>query len=125
MRALQGATLTRRVGRPTLKGVSQTRNEISAAYAAAKTSHTSFPMGERFGYAAAVMKAKKFIRLHNDACATGEELADNWTFDHSDRPPVYDDGIGGTAGDVLRRKKETTHSDLIAKWDRFDALEAV
>ena len=125
MRALQGATLDRRVGRPTRKGVNLTRNEISAAYAAAKTSHPSFPMGERFGYAPAVMKPKKFIKLHNDACAAGDELADNWTFVHPARPPAYDDGIGGTAGDVLRRKKEATHGDKIAQWDRFDALETV
>ena len=61
LRALQGATLTRRPGRPTLKGVQATRNEISSAYAKAKTSHEDFPMGERFGYAAAVMKTRKYI----------------------------------------------------------------
>ena len=80
------AALSRKPGRPTLKRVSETRNEISAAYAKAKTSHDDFPMGERFGFAAAVMRPKKYIRLHNDVCAAGSELAANWTFVHPDRP---------------------------------------
>ena len=72
--ALQGATLERRPGRPTLKTVQATRNEILTAYAKAKTSHPNFPMGTRFGYAAAVMKPSKFICLHNAVCPAGQEL---------------------------------------------------
>jgi len=123
LKAFQGASLTRHVGRPTLKGVSQTRNEISAAYAKAKTQHDSFPMGERFGFAAAIMRPKKYIRLHNDVCPARDELNDAWTFTHPDRPSAYDAGIAGQVGDVTRRRKEAAHNDKIVQWDRFDALE--
>ena len=102
LRVLQGATLTTRPGRPTLKSVSKTRNEISAAFAKAKTSHKDFPMGERFGYAAAVMKPRKFIRLHNAVCPTGQELADNWVFNHPERPDAYDSTIANNAGEANR-----------------------
>ena len=61
IRALEGATLTRKPGRPTFKNVGATRNELSSHYAKAKTSHPAFPVGDRLGLAAAVMKPKKFV----------------------------------------------------------------
>ena len=75
LRALQGATLERRPGRPTLKTVQATRNEISTAYAKAKTSNDDFPMGDCFGFAAAVMKPRKFVPYHNAVWPAGQELA--------------------------------------------------
>ena len=65
VRAHEGTTLARQRGRPTFKAVSTTRNEVSAHYAASKTTHDSFPLGDSFGFAAAVMKPAKYIRLHN------------------------------------------------------------
>ena len=74
--ALSGVTLTRVLGCPTLRNVSLTRREIAAKYAQAKTGHDAFPLGSRFGLAAAVMKPAKYRRLHNARCAAGDELAD-------------------------------------------------
>ena len=101
--ALQGAALERRVGRPTLKIVQATRNEISSAFAKAKTSHPSFPMEERFGFAAAVLKPSKFIRLHNAVCPAGDELPPTWTFNYPARPDPYDLTIPNNLGDNVRR----------------------
>lgn len=92
-----------------------------AAYAKAKTQHEDFPMGERFGFTAAVMRPKKYIRLHNDVCLAGDELLDKWGFTHPDQPGSYDAAIDGTSGVVIHRRKEATHNDKNAQWDRFDA----
>ena len=77
MKTLLGTKLTRRAGQPTLKGVSKKWNEISVTYAVMKTSHPDFPLGDRFGFAAAVMRPKKYIRLHNEACTAGQDLVDD------------------------------------------------
>ena len=80
IRALEGVRLTRMRGRPTTKNIAKTRGEIGAAFARAKTSHKAFPLGSTFGFAAAVLNAKKFIKLHNKASrnlADVEDLAED------------------------------------------------
>ena len=80
---LEGLNLTRMHGRPTLRNVNKTRNEITAAYAQSKTKHPSFPSGERFGFASAIMKPTRFITLHNDALsADAEPLNEEWEFEY-------------------------------------------
>ena len=76
IKSLEGLTLTRVHGRPTFKGVAKTRRELEAHYARAKTSHTSFPMGTKFGFAAAVLKSNKYINLHNAATANIPDAAE-------------------------------------------------
>ena len=56
LKALQGSTLTRHHGRPTFKSVAKTRKEVAQGYAKAKISHTAFPLGNKFGMAAAALK---------------------------------------------------------------------
>ena len=81
IRALEGRHLTRMPGRPTMRGVNQTRNEITAEYAKAKTTHASFPMGTRFGFAAAIMKTPRYIRIYDLQVNTGDKLDPVWVFD--------------------------------------------
>ena len=69
IKSLQGSTLTRHHGRPTYKGVEKTRREAAQEFANAKTSHRMFPLGTKFGMAAAVLRAGKYINLHNAATA--------------------------------------------------------
>ena len=107
IRALEGVKLTRMRGRPTTKNIAKTRGEIGAAFARAKTSHKAFPLGSKFGFAAAVLNAKKFIKLHNKAATNlldVPELPDDWTFTYPTRPSTYP-GMGGTTGDISRRRK--------------------
>ena len=63
--ALAGAQLTRHFGRPTRKAVKATRKELGIYYAAAKTTHEDFLMGERFGFAPAILTSKHFITAYN------------------------------------------------------------
>ena len=81
LKALQGNTLTRHHGRPTFKSVVKTRKEVAQGYAKAKTSHSAFPMGNKFGMAAAVLKTRWYIEMHNLAAANipeAEELDEVW-----------------------------------------------
>ena len=59
IKTLEGRRLARMMGRPTMKHINQTRNEIASEYAKAKTSHPSFPQGSRFGFASAIPKKEK------------------------------------------------------------------
>ena len=122
--ALSGVTLTRVLGRPTFKNVALTRKEIAAVYARTKTGHDAFPLGSRFGFAAAVMKTAKYRRLHNAHCAAGDDLDDDWEFEHPERPSAYDSSILSTASDFVKRKKETQHREKIEQFDTFDGHEA-
>ena len=113
VKSLEGTTITRRHGRPTFAGVNGTRDELTAIFAKAKTSHPEFPLGERFGFAPAVMKGAKFVKLHNPVAAANDELDDDWEFTYPQRPPAYDETIGANLGDNARRKKEAQHTDTI------------
>ena len=123
--ALEGATLTRRPGQPTFKNVGGTRNELSLHYAKAKITHPAFQVGDRFGLSAAVMKPKKFIRLHNQIVDDDDALDNDWEFDHPSRPKSYDDTIAANAGENVRRKKEAQRSEEIGSYDVFDGYETV
>ena len=74
VRALEGRTLTRMPGRPTMRAVNKTRNGITAEYAKVKMTYPNFPLGTRFGFAAATMKPACFIRLHGLQVQVGDEL---------------------------------------------------
>ena len=94
LKALQGSTLTRHHGRPTFKSVAKTRKEVAQGYAKAKTSHSAFPMGTKFGMAVAVLKTRLYIDMHNTATATipeAKELDEAWEFEHPTRPGPYDE----------------------------------
>jgi hypothetical protein len=124
--AHEGMTLARQRGRPTFKAVSTTRNEVSAHYAASKTTHDSFPLGDRFGFAAAVMKPAKYIRLHNAVVPNvNDELDDAWEFTSPTRPPSYNASIISTTADTTRRKKESAHTEKISQHEVFQGLEQV
>ena len=112
LKSLQGSTLTRYHGRPTFKSVTKTRKEVAQGYAKAKTSHFVFPMGNKFGMAAAVLKTHWFIEMHNTAAANipeAEELDEAWEFEHPTRPEPYDETElpGGLSAQQreMRRKK--------------------
>ena len=84
--ALQGAQITRHLGRTTRNAIKKTRKELGIIYAAAKTTHKDFAMGFRFGYAAAILTLRQFITAFNSVCAVGDELQDNWEFMVPQRP---------------------------------------
>ena len=47
VKALEGRILSRMPGRLTMRAVNKTRNQITAKYDKAKTSHQYFPMQQR------------------------------------------------------------------------------
>ena len=122
---LESKRLARVMGRPTRKAVNKTRGAIAAAYAEAKTSHPSFPLGSKFGFAAAVMLPDKYRARHNTiaAAADSDALPDDWEFVHPIRPSTYDAGILATHNDNTRRRKESIHTDLINQYEAFTLYE--
>ena len=113
-------------GQPTTKNIAKTRGEIGAVFARAKTSHKVFPLGSKFGFAAAVLNAKNFIKLHTKAATNlenVEDLADDWTFTYLTRPSMYPE-MGGTTADIGRRRKEAQHMEDIVQFDRFEGYKA-
>ena len=65
-----------------------TRKEIGAEYAKAKTTHEDFPLGTRFGFAAAVLSTDLYIAVH-DKANTDEDLDPAWEFEHPIRLASY------------------------------------
>ena len=120
VKALEGRVLTRMPGRPTMRAVNKTRNQITAEYAKAKTSHQSFPLGSRFGFAAAIMKTSRFIRIHDNQVAAGDELDPNLIFVYPDRPATYDASITGQMLDTTRHKKEEERKDALMQFETFE-----
>ena len=117
LKSLQGSTLTRHHGRPTYKSVAKTRKEVAQGYAKAKTSHSAFPMGNKFGMAAAVLKTRWYIKMHNTAAANipeAEELDEAWEFEYPTRPEPYDETElpqGLSAQQREMRQKTGGHSE--------------
>ena len=110
LKSLQGNLLTRHHGRPTFKSVAKTRKEVAQGYAKAKTSHTAFPMGNKFG----IPEAK--------------ELDEAWKFEHPTRPEPYDEtelpqGLSAQQREMRRRKQEAIRSEEIVQYDVFEAHE--
>ena len=131
LKSLQGSTLTRHHGRPTYKNVETTRKEVAQAFAKAKTSHNGFPMGDKFGMAAAVLKNRKFINLHNTPAATipdTEKLDKAWEFYRPTRPEPYDkiklpQGLSAQKRDVIRKKPEAVRNEDIVQYDICEAFQ--
>ena len=123
--ALQGAQLSRHLGRPTRNAIKNTRKELGKIYAAAKTTHEDFLMGNRFGYAAAVLSSRQFITAFNSVCPVGDELADNWEFLIPDRPATTHPNITATTPDNDRRQKVAEWKEFSEQWERFEAYEHV
>ena len=121
---LEGKRLTRVLGRPTIKSVKLTRKEIGAEYAKAKTTHKDFPLGTRFGFAAAVLGTELYIAAHNKA-NPDDELDPAWEFEHPSRLASYDATAVGNVTDATRRKKEAERNEINREWERFDAYETV
>ena len=121
---LEGKRLTRVLGRPTIKSVKLTRKEIGAEYAKAKTTHKAFPLGTRFGFAAAVLRTELYIAAHNKA-NPDDELDPEWEFEHPSRLASYDATAVGNVTDATRRKKEAERNEINREWERFDAYETV
>ena len=122
IKSLEARRLARVIGRPTMKDVNKTRNEIAAEYAKAKTTHPSFPQGPRFGFASAILKKEKFRSLHNSVVGLdpADELADTWAFVYPTRPKLWDDTIVGNMLDATRRKRESARKELITEYDTFE-----
>ena len=118
IKSLQGSTLTRHHSRSTYKGVEKIRREVSQEFAKAKTSRRAFPLGTKFRMAAAVLRAGKYINLHNAATAgipDAEELDKAWEFEHPTRPDPYDKtelpvGLSAQQRDMRRKKQEAVRN---------------
>ena len=131
MKSLEGCKLTKQPGRPTHKGVATTRHELSQIYARAKTSHKAFPLGSKFGLAAAVIKTRKYIDIHNAATANipeAEELDEAWEFENPVRPSTYDDtalpaNLSAAEKEMQRRKQETERAEELKEFDVWQAYE--
>ena len=122
---LQSAQLSRHLGRPTFNAIKQARKELGMIYAAAKTTHEDFQLGDRFGYAAAILTSRQFRAMFNDVCEVGDELDEDWEFDIPQRPTTTDPSIDDTTTDNDRRRKVALWNEQIAQWMRFDAYEYV
>ena len=120
--ALEGKRLTRVLVRPTIKSVKKTRKEIAAEYAKAKTTHDRFPLGTRFGFAAAILSPTAYIAAH-DKANPDDPLPHDWEFEYPNRPETYDPTAQGGITDATRRKKEANRREVIREWERLDAYE--
>ncbi len=123
--ALQSAQLTRHLGRPTYNAIKQARKDLGMIYAAAKTTHEDFQLGDCFGYAAAILTSRQFRAMFNDICEVGDELDEDWEFDIPQRPTTTDPSINDTTTDNERRRKVALWNEQIAQWTRSDAHEYV
>ena len=123
--ALDGVSLTRHVGRPTLKSVKLTRREIAKVYASTKTTHPDFLLGSRFGFAAAILTPKQFINAYNQVCEEGDELGDEWEFLIPQQPEASDPELENAEDEAEERRMTARWKQVVAHWDKFDAHEHV
>ena len=123
--ALQRLQLTRHLGRPTRNAIKKTRKELGIIYAAAKTTHEDFLMGNRFGYAVAILSSRQFITAYNACCAVGDELLNDWEFLIPQRPHTTNAAINATTSDTDRRRMVAEWREHVEQWERFDAYEHV
>ena len=121
--ALQGAQITRHLGRPTRNVIKKTRKELGIIYAAAKITHKDFAMGFRFGYAAAILTLRQFITAFNSVCAIDDELQDDWEFMIPQRPTTTNPAIIEIMTDTERRKMVAEWTQHVEQYGRFDAYE--
>ena len=83
--------ITRWTARPTHASVANSRKELTKKAAAIKTRYNSFPLGTRFGYAAAIMLSADYIEKINKI--TSGTIPDTWTFILPMQPDPYDPDI--------------------------------
>ena len=88
-------------------------------------------MGTKFGMAAAVLKTRFYIDMHNTAVAAipeAEELDEAWEFEHPTRPEPYDEteleqGLSAQQRDMRRRRQEAVRNEELIQYDVFEAYE--
>ena len=97
--SLEGKRLARVLSRPTIKSVKKTQKEIAAEYAKAKTMHETFPLGTRFGFAAANLSPSAHIAAHNKANPT-EPLNPEWELESLAHRETYDPTAQGGTTDT-------------------------
>ena len=88
---LTATDITRWPARPTHASVANLRKELTKKAAAIKTRYESFPLGTRFGYAAAIMLSEYSIEKVNKI--TAGTILDTWTFAPPMQPDPYDPAI--------------------------------
>jgi hypothetical protein len=124
LKALEGKKLKRCVGRPSYESVNETRREIAREYAKAKTTHIDFPLGNKFGYTAAILNPSDYIRIHNNAQADpNTHLNATWMFTNLTRLDPYDATITGAMLEATRHQREAKRKEMLAQWDIFDSYE--
>lgn len=94
---LTATDITRWPARPTHASVATSRKELTKKAAAIKARYESFPLGTRFGYAAAIMLPAYYIEKVNKIAAA--TLLDTWTFAIPMQPDPYDPAINRNTPD--------------------------
>ena len=101
---LTATNITKRCNRPTHASVETTRKELTKKAAVIKTIYDAFPLGTRFGYAAAIMLTAEYkVRVNK---IEPLELADTWSFKPPEQPKAYDPSIDGKTASVKVAKLE-------------------
>lgn len=104
---LTATDITRWPARPTHASVANSRKELTKKAAAIKTRYESFPLGTRFGYAAAIMLSADYIEKVNKV--SSGTIPDTWTFTPPMQPDPYDP-------DITRNTAEKDIPKMEAAW---------
>ena len=102
---LTAADITKWVDQPTHASIKKTRKELTKKATAIKTRYDAFPLGTRFGYAAAIMLTANYKETANKIEPL--KLADTWSFKQPEQTKVYDPSIDGKTASVKVTKLET------------------
>ena len=126
MAALASETLTRHLGRPTPNAIKIVQKEIAKIYAATKTTHANFELGNRFGFAAAVLTRRQFVAAFNTVCEPANEKdPSDWEFNIPERPLPADPNLGACTNAGERKVLESKWRYYIVQWEKFEAQETV
>ena len=87
------------MGRPTHASIEKTRNELAKIEASIKTTHTAFPKGTKFRYAAAIITARDYRKR---VTAVGSA----WTFTNPTNPSTYDPRIKTLTAELTKAHKK-------------------
>ena len=101
---LTATDFTKWVDRPTHTSVKKKRKELKKKSAAIKTRYDAFPLGTRFGYAAAIMLTADYKERVNKIEPL--ELSDTCSFKPPEQPEAYDPAIDGNKASVKVTKLE-------------------
>jgi hypothetical protein len=85
---------------------------IRAEFVTAKTTHSHFSLGARFGFATAILKPRTHIAAHGKASPT-KPLDQAWEFEPPERPESYDHTAVGGITNATRQKKEAMRNKII------------